>query len=267
MKTSCFNQSQIPRSSNRVFTAPSIREHRKAGQRRPFAWLAIAVILLAAATIASPAHGQTQRLVTYFNFNDLNETADLPGEQLTPTITQPFFNLTPTFVTPGSTLNIATGDPSTGTNFALRQTFNNNGGGNPKAFQFSVSTVGLTNLSLSYDTRSSIALITQTLSYSTDGGTTFSIVGTFVPTTTFSTASFNLPAAVNNQTSVIFRIDLSGAGANKGEFNEFDNIQLKGIPEPSTVAGGLLAVVGLSWHQRKRLLGTAQFLRFSRKPA
>ncbi len=261
---------KISQASDIDLSAPRAATPRQRGSRSPrrlFTLLAAALILLAAATIASPAHGQTQRLVTYFNFNDLNETADPPGEQLTPTITQPFFNLTPTFVTPGSTLNIATGDPVTGTtgNSALRLTFNNNGGGNPKVFQFSVSTVGLTNLSLSYATRSSIAGITQTLSYSTNGGTTFSIVGTFVPTTTFSLASFNLPAAVNDQTSVIFRIDLSGAGANKGEFNEFDNIQLKGVPEPSTVAGGLLAVVGLSWHQRRRLLKARHLLSFRRK--
>ena len=37
---------------------------------------------------------------------------------------------------------------------------------------------------------------------------------------------------------------------------EIDNIQVNGtaVPEPATVAGGLLGVLGLCWHQRRRLI-------------
>jgi hypothetical protein len=34
-----------------------------------------------------------------------------------------------------------------------------------------------------------------------------------------------------------------------------DNVRVDGtiVPEPTTVAGGLLGVLGLCWHQRRRL--------------
>ena len=44
---------------------------------------------------------------------------------------------------------------------------------------------------------------------------------------------------------------------------EIDNIQINGtiVPEPATVAGGLLGVLGLCWHQRRRLIGSPQVCR------
>ncbi len=108
-------------------------------QRRLSTLFAAAVILMAAGMIVPTAHGQAQ-LVTYFNFNDQNETADPPGVQLTPTITQQ--NLSPSFV-PGTTINQATGD-LTGAGSALRLTYGDNGGGNSKTFQFSFNTLNLT---------------------------------------------------------------------------------------------------------------------------
>lgn len=218
--------------------------------RSVLAMVAVAATVLMFLGIAAPAIG-AQQLVTYFNFNDSNEISDPPGAQ-TSTITQN--NLTPTFVA-GTTLNQYPTD-GTGAGQALRLTFDNNGNGNPKTFQFTVSTVNLSNLSLSYATRASVTGIVQTLSYSTDGGTTFTNAGTFDPTTAFTTATFNLPSAVNNQTLVTFRVAFTGSGSNKGEYNDFDNIQLNGaeIPEPATTAAGLLAVFGLCWCQRHRLL-------------
>lgn len=204
---------------------------------------------MAAAIIASPAQSQT--LVTYFNFNDQNETADPPGVLLPPpTITQQ--NLNPSFVQ-GTTINLAPGD-LTGAGSALRLTFQNNGGGNAKSFQFTVSTVGLSNLSLSYATQTLNTSLVQTLSYSTDG-TNFTNVGSFTPTTQFTTASFNLPTAVDNLTSVTFRITISGPAQNRLEYNDFDNIQLtaSAVPEPGTIGAGLFGAIGLCWQQRRRL--------------
>jgi hypothetical protein len=42
-----------------------------------------------------------------------------------------------------------------------------------------------------------------------------------------------------------------------------DNIQLGGtvVPEPATVAGGLLGVLGLCWHQRRRLIRSVRLQR------
>ncbi len=234
-------------------------------RRRLFLALAVATAVSLVLAITAPhAHAQ-QQLITYFNFNDSNEISDSPGLQ-TSTITQN--NLTPAFVA-GTTLNQYPTDP-TGAGQALRQTFDNNGGGNPKTFEFSVNTTDLTNLSLSYATRASVAGITQTLSYSTNGGTTFTNAGTFTPTASFTIASFNLPTAVENQTSaVIFRIAFTGAGSNKGEFNDFDNIQLNAreVPEPGTVGAALLGALALCWHQRRRFSRLRQLFRFSRQPA
>jgi hypothetical protein len=213
---------------------------------------------------APTAHAQ-QVLVTYFNFNDGNLISDPPGVQ-TSTITLQF--LTPSFVT-GTTLNLALGD-MTGAGSALRVTFSNGGGGgNAKSFQFTVNTVNLSNLSLSYATRASSGGHIQTLSYSTNG-TTFTNVGTFTPTTSFTQASFNnLPTAVDNQSSVTFRITITGVGGNGNQFNDFDNIQLTGnaVPEPATVVGGLLGALGLCWHQRRRFSAARHLFRFSSKPA
>ena len=44
-----------------------------------------------------------------------------------------------------------------------------------------------------------------------------------------------------------------------------DNIQINGtvVPEPATVAGGLLGVLGLCWFQRRRLIRSVRFRRAS----
>ena len=43
--------------------------------------------------------------------------------------------------------------------------------------------------------------------------------------------------------------------------NQIDNITVSGtaVPEPATVAGGLLGVLGLCWFQRRRLIGSVRF--------
>jgi hypothetical protein len=214
-------------------------------------------ILAAVVLFCAVAQNSSAVLVTYFNFNDGNETSDPPGIQPS-TITQN--NVTPSFVTPGSILNIAAGDPVTGTtgNSALRLTDTNNGQGNPKTFQFSVSTVGLQNLSLSYATRASTGF-TQTLSYSVNGGAFVSTGLTFTPSTTgFNVASFDLSgiSAINGQTTVTFQIAMAQNGQLKDQWNDFDNIQLNAavaVPEPATVVGGALALAALGYMQRSRL--------------
>ena len=227
----------------------------KALSRRLFSSIAIAALLVVAG-MGAPSASAQGALITYFNFNDSNETADLPGIQLTPTITQNALDFS--FV-PGTTLNIATGDPSLGPNLALRLTNANNGGGNPKTFQFSVNTLGLANLSLSYATQASVAGFTHNLSYSIDNGATFvPTLLSFTPTTTgFTLASFNLSGitAINNQANVIFQVALTQSGGLKGDFNDFDNIQLTAapVPEPATVAAGALAGCALLWQQRRRV--------------
>ncbi len=219
-------------------------------------------VLFLAGFLSSTSNGQTQ-LVTYFNFNDSvsgvpNVVSDAPGTQ-TSTITTDFATPGTNFVTQtGTTVNRAPGDLSLET-FALSlkagaQTVNNG-----MSIQFSVSTVNLIDLSLSYATRrSTTGFVTQTLAYSVNGGT-FVNFGTFNPvdSTTFTTASFNLSAidAIENQASVTFRITFTGA-TNAGGTNGLDNIQLTGtpVPEPSTWVGGALALLAIGYTQRRRFV-------------
>jgi len=207
-----------------------------------YAALAAFIILFGAAPRASAT------LVTYFNFNDNDTTSDAPGQQ-TVTITQN--NLTPSFV-PGTTTNAVGGDLA---GSGVRLTDNNNGKGNGKYFQFTVNTLNLQNLSLSYATQSSV-VFTQTLSFSVNGGA-FVTVSTMVPSTTgYATMTFDLSAfpGLNNQASVTFQVEMTQPGGLHGEWNQFDNIQLTAdpIPEPATLAGGALALAAVGYMQRRR---------------
>ena len=254
-------------SDRRTFLATA-RRRPLITLRRLFPSLAAAAAVLMFLGITAPAAYAQQQLITYFNFNDRNETSDPPGIQTTWITQTP--SLSPGWVD-GTTLNAVGSDPA---GLALQLSFNNTGGGGPKSFEIStVSTVGLTNLSLSYATLTSVA-VNQMLSYSTDGGTTFTKAGS-VPITppltpsTFTLVTFNNLAGAENQASVIFKITLSAAGSNQQEFNDFDNIQLtcNAVPEPATVVGGLLGALGLCWHQRRRLSEVRHLFRFSRQPA
>ena len=56
--------------------------------------------------------------------------------------------------------------------------------------------------------------------------------------------------------NVLIRLQFINGQSNGGELqNIIDNIQVNGVvlPEPATVAGGLLGILGLCWHQRRRL--------------
>jgi hypothetical protein len=239
-----------------------------ASPRRRSHLLAAAAALLMLAGFAAPSANGA--LVTYFNFNDNNLVSDAPGLQ-TSTITTT--RLTSSFVA-GTTLNQASGD-LTGAGSALRLTA---GASGAKTFQFTVSTTFFTNLSLSYATRASaIGFISETLTYTVISGTNAGFTGTATytltsPTTTFQTASFDLSGItqLNNQTSVSFTIALNPTNPmTVGSFAEFDNIQLNGtaVPEPATVVPGVLGVLGLCWHQRRRISGISRLLGFYRKTA
>jgi hypothetical protein len=94
-------------------------------------------------------------------------------------------------------------------------------------------------------------------SYSLNGGGTFTNIGSpiFIPTSGVHILSFAIPSAVDNQPNVILRLTFTG-GTSMGNNLQtvIDNIQLTGtaVPEPATVGGGLLGVLGLCWHQRRR---------------
>ena len=69
--------------------------------------------------------------------------------------------------------------------------------------------------------------------------------------------SATVPAAANNQPFLAFGIILTGGQSNGINLqNVVDNILISGtiVPEPATIAGGLLGVLGLCWFQRRRLI-------------
>jgi hypothetical protein len=112
-----------------------------------------------------------------------------------------------------------------------------------------------------------------TLQYSTDGGTNFQTMpGTMANTplpATGSSGSFivfnGIPAGTTlNQPDLILRLLFTGGQSNGANLQfELDNIQINGtiVPEPATVAGGLLGVLGLCWFQRRRLIRSVRFRR------
>jgi len=227
------------------------------------------VFAIVAILLSSTAHAQTginpsdSTLITYFNFNDSNLISDA-GQPSTISFSSKF---NASFV-PGTTTNALGSDPAGN---ALRLTASGNGRQN---LQFTVSTTGFTDLSLSFATKGT-GITTGSLFYSvnggalTDSGITFSVpqVTTF-PTTAVTLNLNSLSSIIGNQASVTFQIQFNNAGANS--FVDFDNIQLtakpKPIPEPATVGAGVMGVLGLCWHQRRRLGRARQLLlSFSRK--
>jgi hypothetical protein len=94
---------------------------------------------------------------------------------------------------------------------------------------------------------------------STNGGTSFTQIGAtqVVPNGPGSIMTFTLPSGTTlGHPTLILRLAFTGGQSNGNDLqNEFDNIQINGtiVPEPATVAGGLLGVLGLCWFQRRRL--------------
>jgi len=94
---------------------------------------------------------------------------------------------------------------------------------------------------------------------STNGGATFTQIGATqaIPTGPGTILTFTIPSGTTlNQPTLIVRLAFTGGQSNGTNLqNQIDNIQLNGtiVPEPGTVAAGLLGVLGLCWHQRRRL--------------
>jgi hypothetical protein len=103
------------------------------------------------------------------------------------------------------------------------------------------------------------------LYYSTDGGANFTLFSAQkIPESGTVIVSAAVPAVANNAPDFVLRIELTGGQSNGADLqNIMDNIRVEGtiVPEPATIAGGLLGVLGLCWHQRRRLICSIRFRR------
>jgi len=107
------------------------------------------------------------------------------------------------------------------------------------------------------------------LQMSTDGvnWTNLSAV-TPIPTaiTTIVLNNTLCPGCTVGVPNLFIRLHFLNGQSNGGDLqNVIDNIQVNGtiVPEPATVAGGLLGVLALCWHQRRRLIRSLRFRRAS----
>jgi hypothetical protein len=102
---------------------------------------------------------------------------------------------------------------------------------------------------------------------STNGGTTFTQIGAtqVIPNGPGTILTFTIPAGTTlDEPTLVVRLAFTGGRSNGVDLqNQIDNIQVNGtvVPEPATVAGGLLGVLGLCWHQRRRLIRSVRFRR------
>ena len=124
------------------------------------------------------------------------------------------------------------------------------------------------NMTLSFAVNSQGSGFTiANLYFSTNGGASFTLFSTqAIPNSGTIIVSSPVPAAANNAPLLELRIELTGGQSNGLNLqNVLDNIQVNGtiVPEPATVAGGLLGVLGLCWHQRRRLIRSVRFRRAS----
>lgn len=227
--------------------------------------LLVAGVFVLTAALAPKA--KAQNVLIYFNFED----ATIPGPFDAASDEQPAFggdnpgggvqhstmetNLVATGAIAGTLLNRTVGDSDTnnpGVGMGLRTTVADNG----HWIQFHANTTTFSNMSLSF------AVNTQgngfklaTFSYIINGVETSVSSQTLVQAGGFHIHTFTVPSAANGQTDVIFRLTFTGGTSNGNNLETtIDNVQLTGVvPEPATVAGGLLGVLGLCWHQRRRL--------------
>lgn len=153
----------------------------------------------------------------------------------------------------GTSIN-ALGMEAAGRSLGLRDDDNNG-----RWLDVELSTVGFRDLELSFATRgTSTGFDSNALSFSTDGGTSFTSPVLYSPSTTgFERIGLDLSpfTALNENANVVFRFTFDGATSGNGN-NRIDNLQINGtsiqsVPEPDTLlAFGLVALV-VPWSRRK----------------
>jgi hypothetical protein len=236
----------------------------RSGTFRSLLVVAGAVMLMAALSLS--ANGT---LIAYWNFEDAVESgppdfASAPPGAVITTIITNYNRAHMSSVSPGLPLNVAASDPAPNVlGLGLRRSSLNEGA----HFDMPLSSSGIfQDMSLSFAINSNgNGFETVSLFYSVNGGSTFTFVSSqAILAGSGQVLTFAVPIAANNQPSLVLRLEFTGGQSNGNDLqNVIDNIQINGtiVPEPATVVGGLLGVLGLGWHQRRRLIRSVRFRR------
>jgi hypothetical protein len=230
------------------------------------------------AAFAPRANGDCPACIRYYNFEGaptapypVNLDSHVPAFEVGPvfrmflqTGTNPtlpatgIYPVASTSAEPGLPVNVAVGDPG------------------PNLTSLGIHRSGLNQLYIDIPMFSAVGIYNVTsvsfavaangngyefvsLLISTNGGATFTQIGAtqVIPNGPGSIITFTIPNGTTlNQPTLILRLAFTGGRSNGVDLqNQIDNIQINGtvVPEPATVAGGLLGVLGLCWHQRRRL--------------
>jgi hypothetical protein len=212
-------------------------------------------------------------LIAYFNFEDstvggppdFTSEAD-QGLGVATTIVTNYIIADMNSVTPGIPLNVVSGDVDPN-NLSIH--LFRSGANSPADFDIPL----FSSQGFFQDMTVTFAINVQgngftavTLFYSTNGGFTFINSGNSASLLTGGVQLITLavPTAANNAPLLVLRLEFTG-GQSNGVNNQdiIDNIQINGtiVPEPATVAGGLLGVLGLCWFQRRRLIRSVRLRR------
>jgi hypothetical protein len=222
-------------------------------RRIPFNLICAVLICLAASQAARADE------LAVWNFNDSNLNVDHGSGTLTTTI-----NAANVSFAAGTTNNARQGDIA-GQALSLQGgTGNANNGRN---ITFNVSTVGFSNIVVSFATQgTSTGFNTKQFQYSLDGVSFINFGSPFAPATAFGSVPivFSLAAieGLNNNPNAAFRIVFNGATSSTGN-NRIDNIVVEGttidtaeVPEPTSVMLLLSGLGGLYKLKRRKRTAT-----------
>jgi hypothetical protein len=235
---------------------------------------AIAGALLLTAALIPQAHAQT--VVVYFNFEDGTEgtfpdiTSDdfpeNPGGGSQTSVLSIIGSTDVVSVHPGLSINRTAGDndvPPKTPDLALSFFHAKN---NPGAMIcFNANTAGLTDLALSFavdNAGNGYNNVDLTINgTSTTGGAGLAISTSTSQLITFNSTNSTINNAANDGIVTFCLVFTGGQSNGVNRQTVIDNIQLTAVPEPATVGAGLLSVLALCWHQRRRLIRSARLRR------